>query len=329
MAQIFKTSLDEVATDGAFKRTPSQFRDFISSKNDAIFKPEKDRYHLYVSFACPWACRTLTFRNLKGLQDVISVSCVRPVWETVDFQSQTRGWVFAPEKDDENGSTVDHLFGCKSLKELYLRVEPNYSGKFSVPVLFDRKTNRIVNNESSEIIRMLNSEFNEFAKDKELNLYPIEFKEEIDRLNDYMYDPVNNGVYRCGFAKTQEAYAQAFHELFEALDYFEELLKKRRFLCGKKLTEADIRFFVTIIRFDVVYVTHFKTNKKRIVDYPNIFGWLKEIYQTPQITETVNFYHIKNHYFRSHPAINPFGIVPLGPELDLSGNPHREQIGLN
>jgi len=217
---------------------------------------------------------------------------------------------------------VDHVHGFRSIRQLYLTRHPDYTGRFTVPVLYDKKTRQIVNNESSEIIRMFNGEFNEFAKHPDIDLYPPSLRTAIDRWNERLYETVNNGVYRCGFARTQEAYEEAFHELFAALDEVEHHLGSNRYLCGDALTEADIRLFVTIIRFDAVYVTHFKTNKKRIIDYPNLLGWTRDVYQRPRIAETVNFFHIKQHYFRSHPSINPFGIVPLGPELPDYTAPH-------
>lgn len=315
----------EEGNDGSFKRQQSQFRNKVTADGSSGFKAEKGRYHLYISLACPWACRCLTFRKLKGLEDAISLSIVKPVWGITDEKQNLKGWVFCKDKD-EDGATVDHIHHTNSIRDIYLKFHPNYTGRFTVPVLFDTKTNQIVNNESSEIIRMFNSEFNEFAQNPKLDLYPEKFRKEIDQHNDYMYDRVNNGVYRCGFATTQEAYEKAFYELFEALDFFEDLLKNNRYLCGDTFTESDIRLFVTIVRFDPVYVTHFKTNKKRIIDYPNLYGWLRDVYQSFGIKETVSISHVKNHYFRSHPFINPSGIIPVGPEIDLDSKPNRDAL---
>jgi len=298
----------QLKTDkGEFIRKESLFRDWI--KSDGEFKPEKDRYHIYVSYACHWAHRTLLVRKFKGLEDVISFS-------TVDYLLGPSGWSFSAENPDPNNPSF------KFLRQLYTLSDPNYSGRVTVPILFDKQTKRIINNESSEIIRILNFEFNAFAK-KNLDLYPERLREKIDELNSWIYPNINNGVYRCGFARSQEAYNRAFNDVFTALDRVEAILSKSRFLTGPELTEADVRLWTSILRFDVVYFGHFKANKKRIVDYPNLYGFLRDIYQMEGVKETVNMFHIKHHYYESHESMNPTRIVPVGPELFLDDPPNR------
>jgi len=253
---------------------------------------------------------------------------VEPKWGPItSTDPPIFGWVFP---DDESSafpfSTPDRYNNCKTLRELYLKANPNYEGKFTVPLLWDLHTNEIVNNESSEIIRMLNSEFNEFAEFPERDLYPPHLREEINHLNEWMYNSINNGVYRCGFASKQEPYEHAFKELFEALDEAEIKLKNKRFLCGDRLTEADIRLFVTLIRFDAVYYTHFKTNLRKISDYPSLSAYVRDIYQIPPINETIDIPQIKQHYFGSHPKVNPYLIVPVGPILDFTSQHHRDSL---
>lgn len=296
---------------GEFVRWESKFRNWVTvdgragpSGHDG-FKAEPHRYHLYVSYACPWAHRTLIYRALKGLETVIPVSIVHPVMPE-------ESWLFG----DYPGATPDRLYGYRALWQLYQRAEPAYDGVVTVPILWDSKRETIVNNESSEIIRMLNSAFNEWA-DNTVDLYPGELRGEIDALNLAIYRAINNGVYRVGFAKSQQAYEEAFDELFEALDSLEERLGRCRYLCGDRLTEADLRLFPTLVRFDAVYVGHFKCNKRRLVDYPNLWDYTRELYQMQKIAETVNLDHIKRHYYASHPFINPTGIVPKGPEIDF------------
>ncbi|KAF8504788.1 glutathione S-transferase [Russula emetica] len=297
------TDVSKIPTDaqGAFKRPASSFRNFIQAGGQ--FPPEKDRYHLYVSYACPWATRALIMRKLKGLEDIIPVTVVSP-------KLGTDGWPFA-SADPFPGADVDPLYQSQHVKDLYLRVEPNYSGRFTVPVLWDKKQHTIVNNESSEIIRMLNTEFNAIVpEDKaKLDFYPGELRKEIDGVNEWVYDRINNGVYKTGFAKTPEAYQDAVVQLFEALDRVEALLKDDKpYLVGDRLTEADIRLFVTIIRFDPVYVGHFKCNIRTIRGgYPKIHR------QNDAFKSTTNFDHIKTHYYWSQTQINPTQIVPLGP----------------
>tara|TARA_R110002072_G_scaffold112331_3_gene241347 strand:+ start:12983 stop:13921 length:939 start_codon:yes stop_codon:yes gene_type:complete len=290
---------DTKKSDGEFRRQDSRFRDWVRNEADATFPPESGRYHLYVSLACPWAHRTLIFRTLKGLEKHIGVSIVEPIM-------LENGWQL---KDDHEG--VDFLY------QLYLKADENYEGRVTVPVLWDKKTQSIVSNESAEIIRMFNSEFNDLT-DNQDDYYPEVHRADIDELNNRIYHTVNNGVYRAGFATTQDAYEQAFHELFDSLAWLEGRLTKQRYLLGNQITEADWRLFTTLIRFDAVYVGHFKCNQKRIADYPALSAYLRELYQVAGIAETVSFKHIKTHYYASHKTINPSGIIPLGPEQDFT-----------
>ena len=306
---------------GSYVRADSTLRNWIKNDPKAEFPAEKGRYHLYVSYACPWASRALAVRKLKGLEDIISLSVTAAVFEKTKESKLDGhyGWVFKKE-GEERDVIPDTINGVKTIRELYEKFSGgNYEGRFTVPVLFDKKTKRIVNNESSEIIRMLNSEFNAFAKNPNLDLYPENLREKIDEVNEWIYHDINNGVYKSGFATTQQAYDKAVNQLFESLDRAEQILSKSRYLVSNdQYTEADIRFFVTLIRFDAVYVQHFKCNKYKISDYPNLENYTREIYQIPGISETVNFWHIKNHYCRSHSGINPYGIVPLGPIVDYT-----------
>ena len=301
----------EVSDDGEFIRHQTDFRSQVCADGSTEFAPASGRYHLYVSYACPWAHRTLVTRALKGLENAISYDVVHP------FLPRT-GWSF---DDSTEGATGDRLNHFGDLREAYMASAPQFDGAITVPVLWDKETRQIVNNESSEIIRVFNSEFQDQASNPDLDLYPADQREEIDELNSWIYPSINNGVYRCGFAKKQQAYSQAFNELFSALDRVEAILSNSRYLAGQNLTEADVRLFTTLVRFDAVYVTHFKCNMKRIVDYPNIWGFTRDIYQMPGIAETVNMTHIKRHYYESHLHINPFGIVPDGPLIDLT-SPH-------
>lgn len=296
---------DTKSTKGAYVRKDSSFRQWIKADGSSAFKPEKDRYHLYVSYACPWAHRTLIFRKLKKLEGVISISIVDPVM-------LGNGWEF----HDSPGSIPDEINNKEFLYEIYKLADPQYSGRVTVPVLWDKKEKTIVNNESSEIIRMFNSEFCEYADDS-LDYYPESPRNEIDEVNAFVYDNINNGVYKCGFATIQEAYEIAFNNLFNALDKIEERLKDSDYLAANTLTEADWRLFTTLVRFDAVYVGHFKRNLKRLADYKNISKYSKDLYNIPGVKETVNFDHIKRHYYISHRTINPTGIVPVGPELEL------------
>ena len=302
------------STGGRFERKESAFRDWVRADGSTGFAPEAGRYHLYVSLACPWAHRTLIFRKLKGLEDAISLS-------VVDSFMGEQGWSFT----EAPGAIPDSVNGARYLHEIYTRADAKYTGRVSVPVLWDRETETIVNNESSEIIRMFNSEFDAIA-DTSVDLYPVEHCEEIDAVNDFIYPRVNNGVYRCGFATTQEAYEEAFAELFESLDVINERLATRRYLVGDVITEADWRLFTTLVRFDAVYVGHFKCNLRRIADYANLSGYLRDLYQVPGVAKTVNLDHIKRHYYQSHETINPTGIVPVGPCFDLDAPHGREGI---
>ena len=301
----------EVSDDGEFLRHQTSFRSQIRADHSTDFAPEAGRYHLYVSFACPWAHRTLITRKLKGLEDAISFDVVHPLLPST-------GWAF---DDSTPGATRDSINGFGGLREVYLASNPKFEGAITVPVLWDKQTKQIVNNESAEIIRLFNSEFQSHAAHPDLDLYPQDDRKKIDELNDWIYPSINNGVYRCGFATKQAAYSRAFKELFEALDRVEEILGRSRYLTGPNLTEADVRLFTTLVRFDAVYFVHFKCNLKRIVDYPSIWGYTRDIFQTSGIAETVNMAHIKTHYFASHRHINPFGIVPDGPALDFN-SPH-------
>ena len=297
---------------GEFKREAAQLRNWVTAdgsagqSGDAGFKAEKDRYHLYVSLACPWAHRTLIFRHLKGLEDYISVSVVSP-------DMLEHGWTF----DKDNHSTGDALFDSDFMHQIYTRNKADYSGRVTVPVLWDKKTQRIVSNESAEIIRMFNSAFNSLTGN-ERDFYPQSLRSEIDEVNEFVYHNINNGVYRAGFATTQEAYTEAFDDLFAALDKIEQRLSANRYLVGDTLTEADWRLFTTLIRFDSVYVGHFKCNLRTIESYPAISNYLRELYQIEGVSKTVDFYHIKRHYYFSHTMINPTQVVPKGPEIDYN-----------
>ena len=297
---------DTDSTGGKFVRESAGFRDWVSADPDSRFTAEAGRYHLYVSLACPWAHRTLILRKLKGLEQVIGVSVVDP------YMGEW-GWSFS----DAPGAIPDSLYGCEHLFELYQKAASGYTGRVTTPTLWDRQYETIVSNESADIVRMFNSAFDSVATHPERDYYPSELRDEIDAVNERVYHDVNNGVYKAGFATTQDAYEQAFEQLFATLDWLDARLAEQRYVAGSRITEADWRLFVTLVRFDAVYVGHFKCNLRRIADYPNLSGYLRELYQVPGIAETTNFDHIKQHYYRSHPTINPTGIVPVGPELDL------------
>ncbi len=300
---------------GRFTRWESQFRHWVipidvegeSSVGDFI--AESGRYHLYISYACPWAHRTLIYLKLKGLEDHISVSVVHPIMPE-------QSWVFG----DFPGATIDHPNGFTQLTDLYKKVDPEYSGVVTVPLLYDKQRQVIVNNESSEIIRILNESFDQWGN-VGVDYYPESKREEIDEINCFVYGKVNNGVYKTGFATTQSAYDEAVTELFNALDELELRLGQQRYLVGAQITEADWRLFPTLVRFDPVYVGHFKCNLKRLVDYPNLWAYTRDLYQQPGIAETVNMLHIKTHYYTSHPNLNPTGVIPMGPVIDF-GAPH-------
>ena len=306
---------DTKATGGRFERTETKFRNWITPdgaagpSGEAGFKAEPDRYHVYVSLACPWAHRTLIFRKLKKLEDIISVSVVHPLM-------LEEGWTF----DEYPAATGDQVLGKKRLYEVYLEAKSDYSGRVTVPTLWDKKNRTIVNNESAEIIRIFNTAFNDLTGNRD-DYYPEALRADIDAVNARVYKNINNGVYRTGFATTQKAYEEAFNALFAELDNIEIRLSNQRYLAGNKLTEADARLFTTLVRFDAVYYGHFKCNLRRIADYPNLSNYLRELFQIPEFGETVNFDHIKTHYYASHRQINPTGIVPLGPALNLDA-PH-------
>jgi putative glutathione S-transferase len=307
--------------DGRFVRPSSNFRNFVTADGGAGptgtggFPAEAGRYHLYISLACPWAHRTLIFRTLKKLDSVISVSNAAPLY------SKT-GWEFSPER----GGTGDEVNGKATLAEIYLLADPHYTGRVSVPVLWDKKRKTIVNNESSEIIRMLNTAFDAFTNVR-TDYYPVELRDEIDRINDIVYPTVNNGVYRAGFATSQDAYEEAARGVFATFDQIETLLAGRRYLVGQQITEADWRLFTTLIRFDSVYHGHFKCNLRRVADYPNLWNYLRDLYQQPGIAETVSLDQIKRHYYGSQRQVNPTGIVPIGPLIDFMAPHDRGRFG--
>ncbi len=307
---------DTKSSGGKFVRQDSQFRNWITPdgapgpSGHGGFTPDSGRYHLYISNACPWAHRTMIFRNLKDLQNHISVSTVHP-----DMFDD--GWSFQP---DDNGATGDTLHGLKFLYEIYQKSEPEVTTRVTVPILWDKKTNKIVSNESSEIIRMFNSAFNTLTGNK-ADFWPEEMRAEIKDINTPIYSNVNNGVYKSGFATTQGAYDIAVRALFEHMDVLEAQLASTRYLLGDQITEADWRLFTTLVRFDLVYHQHFKCNHKRLIDYPNLWGFTRELFQWPGVMETVNFDHIVGHYHRSHESINPHRIVPINPTIDWE-QPH-------
>ncbi|KIJ36733.1 hypothetical protein M422DRAFT_178974 [Sphaerobolus stellatus SS14] len=307
MSQSDITKSNPIDKDGSFKRAAASFRNHVTK--DGEFPAEAGRYHLYVSLACPWAHRTLILRKLKGLEDILPVSVVSP-------RMAENGWPFA-NVDEFPGATTDPVNDSKHVRDLYFKADPNYGGRFTVPVLWDKKKNTVVNNESSEIIRIFNSEFNHILpSDKaQIDLYPEDLRKDIDELNAWVYDTVNNGVYKSGFAQTQEAYEAAVKPLFASLDRLEKILGGKQYLFGDRLTEADVRLYTTIVRFDPVYHGHFKCNFSTIRGgYPNLNRWLKNLYwNSDAFKSTTDFDHIKTHYYWSHPMINPTRVVPLGP----------------
>ena len=311
---------DTEASGGRFVREDAGFRNWVTADGSAGptgvggFKAEANRYHLYVSLACPWAHRTTIYRKLKGLEDMISLSVVHP------FMGD-KGWTFA----EGAGVIADPIVNASYLYEVYVAAKPNYTGRVTVPILWDKKTNTIVSNESSEIIRMLNSAFDE-AGATDVNFLPKALLAEIDTINEFVYSAVNNGVYKAGFATTEAAYKEGVVTLFDALDTLEARLADQRYLLGDTITEADWRLFTTLVRFDAVYVGHFKCNIRRIVDYPNLWGYLRDLYQVPGIAETVNIEHIKAHYYTSHANINPTRIIPVGPLLDFNAAHDRAHL---
>ncbi|KZM49600.1 glutathione S-transferase family protein [Labrenzia sp. OB1] len=306
---------DTRSTGGRFVRKESSFRNWITADGSAGpsgtsgFKAEPDRYHLFVSYACPWAHRTMIFRKLKGLEDLVSLSAVQPLM-------LENGWEFAE---------IDPHTGAKFAWHIYVKADPHYSGRTTVPILWDKRENTIVSNESSEIIRMFNTAFDALTGSKQ-DLYPEDLRKEIDTINERVYHSVNNGVYKSGFATTQSAHEEAVTALFETLDFLEDRLKRQRYLAGNRMTEADWRLFTTLVRFDAVYVTHFKCNIRRIEDYPALSNYLRELYQVPGVADTVDMTTIKQHYFGSHESINPHRIVPLGPDLDFMRPHDRDRL---
>ncbi|PLZ99699.1 glutathione-dependent reductase [Fischerella thermalis CCMEE 5198] len=300
--------------EGKFIRPSTTFHNQITADGASGFKAEAGRYYLYISWACPWACRTAIMRQLKGLQDIVGMSVVAP-------EIHDNGWEFA----DEPGCIPDTVNGADYLWQIYLKAAPNYSGRVTVPVLWDTQTNTIVNNESREIMRMFDTEFNHLAQNN-VNFYPENLQKMIDETIDSIYQPINNGVYRAGFATKQAAYDQAVTELFDALEHWEKVLGEQRYLCGEQITEADWCMFTTLYRFDPVYYVHFKCNLRRIVDYPNLWNYLKDLYQQPGVKQTCNLDHIKRHYYRSHPKVNPTRIVPKGPMIDYDTPHDRDRL---
>lgn len=311
---------DTKSTNGRFERKAPSFRNWVTADGSAGpsgtggFKAEANRYHLYVSLACPWAHRTIIYRKLKGLEEMISMS-------VVNAYMGDEGWTFAPGE----GVIADPILNATNAHEIYTAAQADYTGRVTVPILWDKQTHTIVSNESPEIIRMFNSAFDEVGA-LPGDFSPQELLAEIDELNDFIYPTINNGVYRAGFATTQEAYEEAVVEVFEALDTIETRLATRRYLTGEKITEADWRLFTTLVRFDAVYVGHFKCNLRRIVDYPNIWGYVRDLYQVPGIADTVAMDYIKAHYYGSHETINPTGVIPTGPLLDFTAEHHREKF---
>ncbi|HZC19921.1 MAG TPA: glutathione S-transferase family protein [Rubrobacteraceae bacterium] len=297
--------------EGRFIRPSTTFRDRVTAAGSSGYEAEPGRYHLYISWACPLAHRTAILRKLKGLEGAISLSVVDPIMGE-------GGWAFS-------GAFPDPVNGASYLREVYTRAEPSYTGRVTTPVLWDRKKKTIVNNESREIVRMLNQEFEAFAKN-DVDFCPEDLREEVDYTLDELYEPVNNGVYKAGFATEQDAYEEAVIELFHALDRWESVLGERRYLCGSRITEADWAFFTTLVRFDPVYYGHFKCNLKRIIDYPNLWGYLRDLYQQPGVAGTVYLDHIKRHYYESHKSINPTGIVPKGPILNYDEPHDRKRL---
>lgn len=306
---------DTKSSDGKFIRSTSQFRHWITKDGaagptgDAGFQAEKGRYHLFASYACPWVHRTLMMRSLKGLEDFIAVSFVH-------WRMKEHGWTFEADPDNIASNIIgDKLFGFDYVHQIYTKADPKYSGRVTVPILWDTQKNTIISNESSEIIRMFNSAFDDIGAQKG-DYYPENLRVEIDELNDFIYDTINNGVYKAGFATTQQAYEDAVFPLFEALDSLEKILSNKRFLCGHRLTEADIRLFPTLYRFDNIYVGHFKCGLRRLTDYPNLWRYAREVYGYKNIKETVNMDHARKHYYQSHDMINPTGVVTVTSEAN-------------
>jgi len=305
---------DEQTADGEYDRQEDEFRDWVTDDGSSGYPAAKGRYHLYVSLACPWAHRTIIVRMLKQLENIVGMTVVDPIRDE-------RGWAFR----NGPGHTTDPINGFKFLSEAYIATNPHYQSRVTVPVLWDSKTQKIISNSDDDIMRMFNQAFNRFT-DSPIDLYPKDLQQEIDELNAFIYENVNNGVYRAGFATSQVAYELAVTRLFSALDQMENRLSAQPYLFGNRIVETDWRLFVTLIRFDAVYYGHFKCNLRRIMDYPNLFGYLKDLYQQDCIADTVNFDHIKRHYYMTHDDINPTGIVPLGPDQDLLALHGRKKL---
>jgi putative glutathione S-transferase len=302
--------------DGEFDRQETTFRDRVEADPDAAFPVESGRYHLYVSLACPWAHRTLLARTLLGLEEHVTVDVVDP-WRGED------GWQFSPERE---GCTADSIHGFDYLREAYVHADPDYTGRVTVPVLWDRERDTIVNNESEEILRMLSTEFRSLAE-RDVDLYPEGYRDEVDRVIEAIYEPINNGVYRAGFADSQAAYDRAVDELFDALDHWDAVLGERRYLAGDRLTEADVCMFTTLVRFDNVYHTHFKCNRQFIREYDHLWPYLRELYQLPGVAETVDMGQITEHYYTTHTDVNPKKLIATGPELDFGAAHDRDRLG--
>jgi len=301
----------EQAVDGSFKRQEDTFRDWVTADGTSGYAARAGRYHLYVSLACPWACRTVIVRTLKGLEAAIGMTVVDPVRDE-------RGWRFTAQPDPVNGWAF--------LSEAYTATDPDYDARVTVPVLWDKERGRIVSNSDDDIMRMFEREFDAFATNPQLDLYPDDLRLQIDELNDFLYETFNNGVYRAGFATSQAAYERAAYEVFTTIDAMEERLAYQRYLLGTRPVETDWRFFVTLVRFDPVYYGHFKCNLRRIVDYPNLYGYLRDLYQIDGVAETVDFDQIKRHYYITQDEINPTGIVPIGPIMDLTQPHDRDRL---
>jgi len=325
-----RTALDEMGSDGSFKRRDAAWRNWIETSPTSKFQPEADRYHLYVAMACPWAHRTLMVRALKGLEDVITVTVVHPVWRKTkpdDVSDKHTGWVFGNPDAPPFKNTIGlggpfpaayeinqpdpHHEGTFSIRDLYEKAG-DVDGKYTVPILWDKKLQTIVSNESSEIIRMLNTEFNDFAKNPDLDLYAKHRRPQIDEANEWIYPTINNGVYRCGFATSQGAYDKAIDELTASFDRVDSILQNQRYIAGNEFTEADIRLFVTLVRYDEVYNVYFKTNTRSVSTTPSILNYCREIYQMPGVADTVNMEQIKTHYYTSHPNYNRWSVIPRG-----------------
>jgi putative glutathione S-transferase len=312
----WRTERQRQDEEGRFVRAETSFRDFVTADGSSGYRAEPGRYHLYISWACPWAHRTAILRKLKGLEEAISLSAVG------SFMGDD-GWAFY----DEPGMIPDIVNGANYLREVYIKADPYYTGRVTTPVLWDKKTGTIANNESRDIIRMLDHEFDAIPGARpDVDFCPEDLREEVDRTLDELYEPVNNGVYKTGFAATQDAYEEVVTQLFDALNQWEEVLGQRRYLCGERITEADWAFFATLVRFDAVYYGHFKCNLRRIVDFPNLWGYLRDLYGQPGVAKTVDFGHIKRHYYRSHESINPTRIVPKGPILNFNEPHDRERL---